>query len=121
MREGLQVKCWGLRECGGFSAHLFIVCWMLCQGEGLPLLVGVGVPACARVCCTCSRHTLFCPWSHILQMCPDRPPHLRVGICLLSCAKSLLYLKWTPGKGVTSWRKRGEWSPSRPLGFLPQP
>lgn len=73
MREGLQVKRWGLKECGGFSAHLFLVCWMLCQGAGLPLLADVRVPACAaRVHAThSSAHgtcsTLYIPHS------PDVP------------------------------------------------
>lgn len=53
---------------------------------------------CLRVLHVFTPHTLL-PMepalvciSHILQMCLDRPPHLRVGICLLSCAKSLLGL-----------------------------
>lgn len=73
MREGLQAKRWGLKECGGFSAHLFLVCWMLCQGAGLPLLEDVRVPACAaRVHATHSSAHGACPSLYIPHS-PDVP------------------------------------------------
>lgn len=79
-----------------FSAPEFLACWVLCQrlGLGLPLPVGVHVPVCSI--CVHTTHTLLpmeptiaCQF-YILQIRLDRPSYLRVGICLLSCAKSLM-------------------------------
>lgn len=93
-RGGFQAKGPVLKECQGLSAPKFLVCWMLCQRSGLPLPVGVHVPVCAI--CVHTTHTLLpmepalaCQ-SHILQIRLDRPSYPKVGICLLSCAKSLM-------------------------------